>query len=301
MPPADKTRIQKVLSAAGVASRRAVEEMIVQGRVQVNGQVVTELPIFVDPEADEIKVDGRRIRAGRAIKRPKAYIALHKPRGVVCTQSDPDNRTRAVDLIPDIGRRVYCVGRLDKDSTGLIILTNDGKLTQHLTHPSHEVEKTYVVEVQGKLDAEEMDKLKEGVYLDGSKTLGAYIKVLRSNPERSVLEIRLREGRNREIRRMLARVGHKVKKLKRKAIGPITIRGLKPGSSRPLSPKEVGMLYHAGGEETESTRQTKPKRSRKTSPPAGRSGRGSKHKPRNTQSSHRKSKPKRKDRKDRRS
>lgn len=289
-PPAGKQRIQKVLAAAGVASRRAVEEIIAQGRVQLNGSVVREMPIFVDPAQDEIKVDGKRIKTRKAVAGPKVYFALHKPRGVVCTQSDPDRRRRAVDLVPDIGKRVYCVGRLDKESTGLLILTNDGQLTQHLTHPSHEVEKTYVVEIDGRLNDAEMQRIKQGIYLDGSKTMGAYVKVLKRGKDRSLLEIRLREGRNREIRRMLARVGHKVRKLKRKAIGPVTLRGLKPGSSRPLSVKEVKMLYNAGHDAEEGPAGKGPRRrgrprGRSGSPGRGpgRGGRGDRREPKSNQ------------------
>jgi pseudouridine synthase len=238
-------RIQKVMAQAGVASRRASEEMIAEGRVRVNGQVVRDLPIFVDPSTDEIRVDGKPLtKAPRGEK--KVYFLLNKPKGVVCTQKDELNRPRAVDLLPDIPQRVYCVGRLDQDSTGLVLLTNDGELTNYLTHPRHEVEKTYVVEIDGKLNEQEVQRLKRGIYLDGNPTGGAGLKVLRRGRNQSLLEIRLREGRNREIRRILARLGHKVRKLKRVAIGPVTSRGLKAGSCRKLSVKEVEALRHTG-------------------------------------------------------
>ena len=244
MPPQKKTRIQKYLSAAGVASRRAVEEMILEGRIEVNGRRVNELPCFVDPQADEIRIDGRRIRKrhGR-----KVYYLLNKPRNVVCTASDPQGRTRAVDLLGPLGgQRVYCVGRLDADSTGLILLTNDGDLTQHLTHPSHEVPKTYAVTVDGRVEADELEKIKRGVYLDRRRSRSAQVKVLRRSPERTLLEITLREGRNREIRRILLRLGHKVRRLKRVAIGPITDFGLKIGHVRSLSGREVAYLRKSG-------------------------------------------------------
>lgn len=240
-----KQRIQKVLSAAGVASRRAVEEMILEGRITVNGSPVTELPCFVDLAEDDVRVDSRRIRPQTA---PKVYILLNKPRGVVCTQSDPQGRPRAVDLVPKVPGRIYCVGRLDVESTGLIVLTNDGELTQHLTHPSHGVVKTYVADVDGRLTGEEISRLKAGTYLDGRSTQGAQVKMLRRSATRSLVEIRLAEGRNREVRRVLARVGHKVRRLKRVAIGPITDRGLKIGSYRRLTRKEVGQLRRAAGE-----------------------------------------------------
>ena len=248
-----KMRIQKALGEAGVASRRAVEQMILDGRITVNRELVAKLPCFVDLACDEVRVDSVRVRAPRG---RKIYYLLNKPRGVVCTQRDPQGRPRAVDLLGGkANKRVYCVGRLDVESTGLIILTNDGELTQRLTHPSFSVTKTYVVEVDGRLTGEQIAQLKAGVYIDGKRTRGTSAKVLRSSPKRSLLEIRLREGRNREIRRVLARLGHKVRKLKRVAIGPVTDRGVKVGGFRMLTGAEVRRLSRAGG---------RPKR-----PPAG--------------------------------
>ena len=187
MTDTDKTRIQKVLSAAGVASRRNIEEMVLEGRISVNHKVVSKLPFFVIP-GDEIRVDGKRIRLGSG---KKVYYLLNKPKGVVCTQKDELGRRRAVDYIPPIGKRVYCVGRLDADSTGLIILTNDGELTNQLTHPKHGVTKTYEVEVDGRISGEDVDKLKAGVWVAGSKTDRAAIKILARNPRSSLLEIHL--------------------------------------------------------------------------------------------------------------
>ncbi len=236
---AEQVRIQKHLAALGVASRRAVEQMLLDGRITVNGKLVTDLPCFVTPSEDEIRVDGQRL----AKRRPKKiYFLLNKPKGVVCTQHDPQGRTRAVDLIPPTTQRIYCVGRLDADSTGLIILTNDGELTQHLTHPRYGVAKTYVAEVAGRLGGEELEKLKAGIWLDGRRTRGGRVKVLHRGPQRTLLEIQLTEGRNREIRRVLARLGHRVRHLKRVAIGPIKDRGLKIGSLRRLTPADVAKL-----------------------------------------------------------
>lgn len=240
-----KVRIHKLLAQAGVASRRAVEEMILDGRVSVNGRTVSELPCFVEPERDRVAVDGRPVNA-----RPEkhAYFLLNKPRGVVCTQRDPDGRPRAVDLVPKIGKRVYCVGRLDAETTGLIILTNDGELTEHVTHPSHGVVKTYVAEADGRVTGGAIERLKKGVHLAGARTAGAGVKVLKRSDKATMLQLKLWEGRNREIRRMLARLGHKVRRLKRTAIGPITDRGLKIGSFRVLTPGEVAKLKQAGRE-----------------------------------------------------
>jgi len=241
-PTGQRIRLHKYLAEMGVAARRTVERMIAEGRITVNEQPVRSSPCFVTPGADRICIDGRRVAS-----RPpgKVYFLLNKPRGVICTQRDPQQRPRAVDLIPPVGRRVYCVGRLDADSTGLIILTNDGDLTQRLTHPSYSVPKTYVVEIAGQMHPQEMASLKAGLWLDSRRTRPAELRVLRRGPSRSLLQIRLTEGRNREIRRLLARLGHNVRRLKRTAIGPITDRGLKPGSFRKLTPAEISRLRRA--------------------------------------------------------
>ncbi len=263
-----KLRIQKWLSQAGVASRRAAEEMILEGRVSVNGEPVTELPCFVTPGQDDIRIDGKKVRTTPRTAGKKAYVLLNKPRGVVCTQSDPHGRPRAVDMVPEIDRRIYCAGRLDLDSTGLIVLTNDGDFCNFLTHPRYEVEKTYVVEVDGEVAGDQLEKLKKGMYLDGKRTQGAWVKALRRRPGRSVLEIKLTEGRNREIRRLMARLGHEVRRLKRTAIGPITDRGLKIGHHRFLTSREIRQLRQAGTD----TGPGKPRRasgSRRRSAPKG--------------------------------
>ena len=257
-----KTRIQKMLSEAGVASRRHIEEMIGEGRVTVNGKLVVELPCFVEP-GDRITVDGQRIRLQTTTK--KRYVLLNKPRNVVCTSHDPQGRKRAVDCVPAGGGRLYCVGRLDADSTGIILLTNDGELTQHLTHPSHEVVKTYHVQIDGRLTPEKIDRFKKGVWLDGKPTAGAGLRIVTRHAAQSVLEIKLREGRNREIRRVLARLGYKVRRLHRSAIGPITDRGLGVGSCRELTAKEVQSLQKTGG----STGSPPPAARRQGSKPAG--------------------------------
>ena len=240
-----KTRIQKVLAAAGVASRRTVEEMVRQGRVTVNGRTVTDLPCFVEA-GDRIGVDGQPVRPRR---QRKAYILLNKPRGVICTQKDEPgrDRPRAIDLVPQTGQRLYCVGRLDEDSTGLILLTNDGELTDRLTHPRYGVMKTYVARVAGRLTGQDVQALQRGIVLEGRRRRGLGVKILHRGPEESLLEVRIAEGRNRQVRRMLARLGHKVRRLHRCAIGPITDRGLKIGSHRRLRAEEVARLARAAG------------------------------------------------------
>jgi 23S rRNA pseudouridine2605 synthase len=238
-----KIRIQKALAEAGVASRRAVEEMILEGRITVNGDPVASLPCFVDLATDDVRVDSQKV-SGRKVS--CEYYLLNKPRGVVCTQDDPEGRPRACDLIGDTGKRIYCAGRLDADSTGLVILTNDGDLTERLTHPRYGVAKTYVVEVDGCPDPKHLEKLAGGLYLDGKRAGGAQVKMLRRTPDRSLLEIKLAEGKNRGIRFLLARIGHKVRRLKRVAIGPITDAGLKIGSFRVLRQAEVERLRHGG-------------------------------------------------------
>lgn len=247
-----KLRIQKALATAGVASRRAIEEMVLEQRVTVNGHLVTKLPCFVDPDTDSVSVDGRAVRFAKGGggqgqgQGQKVYFLANKPRGVVCTQRDPSGRPRAVDMVPHESRRIYPIGRLDVETTGLLILTNDGDLTEYLTHPRYGVVKTYVVEVDGRIEGKDIEALKKGVHIDGKRTQGAAVKVLRRNPKRSLIEIRIAEGRNREVRRILARLGYKVRRLKRTAIGPVTDRGLKIGSVRVLTSPEVRRLSRCG-------------------------------------------------------
>lgn len=245
-PPPGTVRIQKVLAEAGIASRRACEEMVQEGRVRLNGKVVRDLPCFVRPGQDDLRVDGERVGS---VGEEKVYVLLNKPKGVVCTNSDPEGRPRAIDLVPGVKQRVYPVGRLDTESTGLILLTNDGEFANRIAHPRYEVVKTYVVEVDAKVEGDAIEQLKKGLYLDGRKTAGAAVKVLRRNVSRTLLEVRLREGRNREIRRMLARLGYKVRSLRRVAIGPVTDRGIKTGKYRLLSPAEVRTLLKAATQE----------------------------------------------------
>ena len=243
--PENMVRLHKYLAEHGVASRRAIEEMIREGRVSVNRETIAKLPCFVDPSVDDIRVDGQRIRR-RQVRH--AYFLLNKPKGVVCTSSDPYGRPTVTDLIGPAAGRIYCVGRLDADTTGVILLTNDGALTQHLTHPSHETPKTYVATVSGHIDGEELEKLRKGIFLDGRRTQTDALRILQRGPTNTMIEITLHEGRNREVRRMLLRLGHKVRKLHRKAIGDLTDRGLGVGRFREITKKELDGLRGLGRE-----------------------------------------------------
>lgn len=230
-------RINKVLAAAGLGSRRDVEQLIVQGRVEIDGQTVTNLATRVDPRVSKIAVDGVQL------KRPHlVYYALNKPKGVLSTNNDPSGRARVIDFVPD-RHRVFSVGRLDRYSEGLMLLTNDGDLAQRLAHPKFRVQKTYFVVVAGLLTNEELAKLKKGVYLaEGVARIdGARIRKTRKTC--TELEILLSEGKNREIRRILARAGHKVVLLRRIAIGPLRLAELPVGAVRELTPNEVKALY----------------------------------------------------------
>lgn len=256
-------RLQKVLAEAGVAARRKCETLIEEGRVRVNGEAVRTLPVFVDPAHDRIEVDGEPIaRPRKPRKRAWAnhrYLMLHKPKHVVSTTDDPEDRPTVLDLVDTAGDRLYPVGRLDAESTGFILLTDDGELTQGLTHPSHEVPKKYVVSVRGKVTPEDVDKLRKGLILAdrrrpaaGKKVAAEHVRKIREETDRqrgdrTLLEITLIEGQNREIRRVMARLGYKVRRLKRIAIGPVRMKGVGPGAYRPLTGREIAALRRAAG------------------------------------------------------
>ena len=229
-------RLQKVLAAAGVDSRRKCEELILDGLVRVNRKTVDELPAFVDPEKDIITVNGKKIRAAR-----KVYFLLNKPKGVICTNSDPRGRKKAIDIV-SARERIFCVGRLDVDTTGLIVLTNDSELANRLTHPRYRLAKTYVVRVKGEIHGETVEKLKRGIWLAEGKTARASVKILKRSRKESSLEMTIRQGLNRQVRRMLAKVNLSVKSLKRTRIGKLNARGLGVGSFRTLTKAEVAYL-----------------------------------------------------------
>lgn len=230
-------RLQKVLAHAGVGSRRACEDVILQGRVTVDGKVVRELGTRVDPQHAKIAVDGQRIHPERMV-----YFAVSKPKGYVSTNNDPSGRPRVVDLLPEIPQRVYTVGRLDEMSTGLILLTNDGELANRLSHPKFGVEKLYRVVVAGTPEREVLTKLTEGVWLAEGKVRARRVRIVGKKGQATIMEMVLAEGKNREVRRMLAKLGHKVMTLTRIAVGPITLKGLAPGEYRPLSRTEIELL-----------------------------------------------------------
>ncbi len=230
-------RLQKVLAHAGVASRRECEDMILQGRVEVDGITIRELGTKVDPSKSKISVDGQRVKL-----EPLVYYAVHKPSGVVSTNNDPAGRPRVVDLLPEIPQRVYTVGRLDEASTGLILLTNDGDLANKLAHPKYGVEKVYRAVVAGTPTPETLEKVTEGVWLAEGKARAKRVRIVGRRGDAAILEMVLAEGKNREVRRMLAKLGHKVMSLIRIAVGPVLLKGIAPGQSRPLNSYEVGLL-----------------------------------------------------------
>lgn len=285
-------RLQKAMAESGFASRRACEELIEAGRVTVNGQQVKELPAWVDPAQDAIKVDGEAIprppRARRGKEHTaigKTYVMVNKPRGVISTSDDPEGRKRVIDLIEDkqlLRKRLYPVGRLDADSTGMILLTDDGELTHRLTHPSFEATKEYRVTVKGRVSVRDLEKLRKGIYLaspgeiaktksaegasapgspedttprnksDAKKATVEGVRILRvetdrTSGDRTMLAMTLHEGQNREIRRVLARLDLKVAKLKRVAMGPLQMKTLRSGGWRELTGPEVRKLRKSVG------------------------------------------------------
>ena len=233
-------RLQKVLAAAGVGSRRECEQIILEGRVEVDGEIVSELGACVDRQQQEIRVDGE------PLSRPKlVYFAIHKPTGVVATARDPAGRPRVIDLLPPGAGRVFTVGRLDLASEGLILATNDGELANQLTHPRHGVHKTYEVQVAGHPEPDVLAQLKKGVHLAEGYAHAVHVRLKSHKKRSSLLEMVLDEGRNREVRRLFARVGHKVQRLTRIAVGPIRLGDLPRGAVRKLSPEEVRKLKAA--------------------------------------------------------
>jgi pseudouridine synthase len=245
-------RLQRVLARAGIGSRRACEQLIEEGEVQVNGRVVDRLPVFVDVHRDRITVRDRHLR----FREDHVYVMLFKPRGVLSTNELQPGRRRAIDLVPHPSKaRLFPVGRLDVDSSGLLLLTSDGELANRLMHPRYGVHKTYEVTVDGRLEPEDVARLERGVFLQerhatrgrrpGRRTTRSRLRIIAADRDRTRLLMTLGEGRNRQIRRMMLHVGHKVRKLRRVGLGPLKLRGLRPGQWRDLTHAEVKALRRA--------------------------------------------------------
>lgn len=231
-------RLQKYMALCGVASRRKSEEIILEGRVKVNKRIVRELGTKVDPNKDKIYVDDKIIHE----ENRKVYILLNKPIGYISTVQDEKGRRTVIDLIDGVNERIYPVGRLDADTTGLLLLTNDGELTNKLTHPRNKVVKRYIATVDGLPNKTALDQMRNGLYIDGKKTSPAKVKIARNYIDESILDIQIHEGRNRQVRKMCEAVNHPVKKLKRVSIGDIELGGLLIGNWRYLNDEEKNYL-----------------------------------------------------------
>lgn len=231
-------RLQKFMAKSGLGSRRACEEIIKQGRVEVNGKIINKMGMSVNPEKDRIKVDGELIQ----ISTEKIYILMNKPTGVITTVKDPFNRPTVIDMLKSVKERVFPVGRLDKDTEGLLILTNDGSLTYKITHPKYEIQKTYVAHLSGRVNKDKLMILQNGVKLEDGITAPANIKVLLVKNDYTILQIKIHEGRNRQIRRMCKAIGHPLLYLKRTRIGNIDLQDLNVGEWRYMTKQEINYL-----------------------------------------------------------
>ncbi|NLL82403.1 MAG: rRNA pseudouridine synthase [Tissierellia bacterium] len=231
-------RLQKYMALSGVASRRKSEEIILEGRVKVNNKIVDTLGSVVDPKKDKVYVDNKRI----TLETNKVYIMLNKPVGYVSTLNDEKGRRIVTDLIEDVNERIYPVGRLDADTTGLLLLTNDGEITNKLTHPSNKIIKKYIAIVEGVPNKVELDMIRNGIFIDGKKTAPAKVKIVKNYLDEAILDIEIHEGRNRQVKKMCEAVNHPVKKLKRVAIGQLQLGGLLIGNWRFLNDEEINYL-----------------------------------------------------------
>jgi 23S rRNA pseudouridine2605 synthase len=263
-------RLQKYMARCGVASRRKSEELIAEGLVEINGAVVREPGVKIDPARDRIKVDGKLLRLEKS-----AYYIHHKVKGVTTTVSDDLGRRTVMDCLPDIRERVYPVGRLDKDSEGLLVLTNDGQLANYLTHPAYGVGKTYRVVAEGRVPEETLTALAEkGIRLGPVLIKPSHVELVRYDNDNTIVLIAVAEGINREVRRIFAALGHEVKRLLRTRVGPLELAGLKRGDTRPLTPKEIATLHKGmAGMSPETEAEAFPAASAKTRKPTGPRGR----------------------------
>ncbi len=231
-------RLQKFMAKCGVASRRKSEEIILEGKVKVNGEVVKELGIKIDVDNDVVTIDGKKLE----LEENKAYILLNKPVGYITTMSDEFNRKKVIDLLKGVKERVYPVGRLDYDTSGLLLLTNDGDLAYKLTHPKHEIEKKYIAKVKGIPTEEELKQFRNGLKIEDYITSKAKVRVIHKEKGVADLEVIIHEGRNRQVRKMCSKIGHPVIELKRIEMGEIKLSDVKEGSWRYLTPQEVEYL-----------------------------------------------------------
>ncbi|NLY11903.1 MAG: rRNA pseudouridine synthase [Firmicutes bacterium] len=235
-------RLQKILAHAGVASRRECEQLIQNGHVSVNGRVVTELGTKADPSKDQIRVNGKLIQVNQRL----VYIMLNKPRGYITSVKDELGRKTVLDLVHNVSERIYPVGRLDYDSEGLLLLTNDGKLANKLMHPRYGVKKTYLVEITGLITDDDLNRLENGVIIDqGVRTLPADVQLFKKGHNKSLVKITISEGKNRQVRKMFQAVGYKVTRLQRISFGPLSLGNLHRGTYRNLSSNEVNQLKRA--------------------------------------------------------
>ncbi len=252
------SRLQKLISQAGVTSRRKAEELIRSGHVTVNGKVITELGSKADPQKDQIAIDGRRIEP----QQPRIAVLLYKPDGFITSLRDPEGRPTVTRLVDDIPVRLYPVGRLDYHTEGLLILTNDGDLAQSIEHPSRAIEKVYLAKVKGAPEEAKLQRLRKGIVLDGRRTLPAAIRITR-HQKNPWIEISIREGKQNQIRRMFESIGHPVIRLTRIAIGPLRDPGLKAGQYRYLRPHEIRLFLAWGKQATAKTAKTTKRNTKK--------------------------------------
>ena len=234
-----KERLQKILARAGIGSRRKAEQLIRQGRVSVDNRVVTEMGLKVDPEHDRIEFDGKPVKFGEK----KVYYLLNKPRGYVCTLNDPQGRPIVSSLLKGVTERIFPVGRLDLDTEGALILTNDGELTQRILHPSNEINRTYVALIKGKPSTTDLSLLKNGIEIEGRRTWPARVRILKTGKVHTTVEIIIHEGKKRQVRKMFAAIGHPVTGLKRTAYGSLRLGRLREGEFRSLGRKDLDLIF----------------------------------------------------------